>query len=312
MVSALELAALETNRLATVALRDCAGSEHDIAEINATMGSLSTVFDVVRLVDPAICSQVSLGKSDITVERHHRCFDVWGKSERCVDCISTRVSKDMPRINKFENVGNDIYYVISNYIEIDDRRYALECVSKVDEGASGLSEAARERHLISLANYNRQLYQDPVSGARSRNFWNDRASGLTGRYAVAVADIDNFKLINDSLGHLWGDKALRLLVQAISNRIRAVDRVIRYGGDEFVIVLVDMSEAAMEEKLATILDEVGRVTIGDNDEISLQVSIGAVCGLGNVGDMFKAADEALLKAKKTKGCFVVGKWADPS
>lgn len=307
MVSALELAAQKTSTLATMTLQDHIDEIGDLGDVKLMMGTLGNVFDIVRLVDPVICSQINLGDDKLCVDRHSHCFDVWGKSERCIDCISSRVSKECPRINKFENIGNDIYYIISNYVELAGRSYALECVSKVDDNASGLAEAANERHLVSLANYNRQLYQDPVSGARSRNYWNDRASGLVGHYAVAVVDIDNFKIINDRLGHLWGDKALRLLVQAMDSKIRAVDKVIRYGGDEFVIVLVEMDEQAMEEKLSSILEAVGRVTVGDNEEISLQVSIGAVCDTGKIGDMFKRADKALLKAKETKGCFVVGK-----
>ena len=115
-------------------------------------------------------------------------------------------------------------------------------------------------------------------------------------------------MINDQLGHLWGDRALRMLVQALSACTRPVDRIVRYGGDEFVVILSGMEEASMESRLSAMIEKVGCVHIGDDGEVSLQVSIGAVCGKGKVAEMFKAADAALYKAKQTKGCLVAGTW----
>ena len=307
-VSALERAALDTNRIVASVLEGSGNDEEGAVGVKALMACLGQVFDVVRVVDPAICAQVSLGAGEVEATRHDRCFDVWGKSQRCVDCVSARVSKELPRANKFESIGGEVFYIISSYLELAGRGYALECVSRIDDNVSGLAEAASERHLLSLAEYNSRLHQDPVSGAFSRSYWNDRASVLEGRYAVAVVDIDNFKMINDQLGHLWGDRALRMLVQALSACTRPVDRIVRYGGDEFVVILSGMEEASMESRLSAMIEKVGCVHIGDDGEVSLQVSIGAVCGKGKVAEMFKAADAALYKAKQTKGCLVAGTW----
>ncbi len=307
-VSSLEQAASDTTRKVALALDGIDVCATSLEELNTVVSSLFTVFDIVRLVEPSICAEIKLEDECIEVQRHCNCFDVWGKGERCANCISMRVNADEPRLNKFESIGSDIYYIISNYLVLGGVPYALECVSKVDEVPSDLPDSACDRHLVSLANTNRKLYEDAVSGARSRAFYNDRSSKLTGSYAVAVVDIDNFKAINDDLGHVWGDKALHFLVEALSTCVRSVDRVIRYGGDEFVVVLVDMEPSALEAKLDAMLAAANSVRIGDAGEVGLAISIGAVCGYGNVGEMFTVADAALLEAKKRKGCYVVGEW----
>lgn len=66
------------------------------------------------------------------------------------------------------------------------------------------------------------------------------------------AGIDNFKMINDSYGHQTGDAALHMIAQAVKSCVRSSDAVVRYGGDEFVIVLWDIPKNIFERKLAEI------------------------------------------------------------
>jgi diguanylate cyclase (GGDEF)-like protein len=115
---------------------------------------------------------------------------------------------------------------------------------------------------------------------------------------LAVADIDHFKSINDRFGHLYGDEVLVLMARLMRSSFRDTDRIFRFGGEEFVVVLgnteAEFAEQALERFRATVeafeFPQVGRVTI----------SIGYTCILaGDVGsNAFGRADEALYIAKQ--------------
>jgi diguanylate cyclase (GGDEF)-like protein len=80
----------------------------------------------------------------------------------------------------------------------------------------------------------------------------DRASREGKRLAVALADIDHFKQVNDTHGHLAGDEALRQFAKAVKSVIRAYDHVGRYGGEEFLLILTDLPEDFLHERLSAL------------------------------------------------------------
>ena len=99
--------------------------------------------------------------------------------------------------------------------------------------------------------------EDQLTGALNRRGLDDvldreikRADRQQTPVSIALLDIDNFKQLNDSLGHQTGDQALVHLIQVIKNALRPTDEVARYGGEEFLIILIDTS---LEEAMATVI-----------------------------------------------------------
>ncbi len=125
-----------------------------------------------------------------------------------------------------------------------------------------------------------------------------RAKTATG---LMILDIDHFKNINDTYGHLTGDAVLKEVTQRITRAVRGYDSVGRYGGEEFVIVLPGCSRDQIEqgaERVRSAVDD-GPVLISES-KVSVTVSIGAaVIANGSVSDteMLAAADNALYRAK---------------
>jgi diguanylate cyclase (GGDEF)-like protein len=135
-----------------------------------------------------------------------------------------------------------------------------------------------------------------------------RAARTRTPLAVAMVDIDHFKLINDTHGHLAGDAVLAALSAAMRALLREYDVVGRFGGEEFIILLPHTSEAAAREiaerlrtKLAQISVTPGKDSSGEA-AMQVTVSIGIAC-LGqsrrDLDDLIAAADAALYYAKET-------------
>jgi diguanylate cyclase (GGDEF)-like protein len=126
--------------------------------------------------------------------------------------------------------------------------------------------------------------------------------------ALALVDIDHFKLVNDTHGHLAGDKALRAVTDALRNQLRAYDLAGRFGGEEFVILLPQAREIDALNVAERLRAHVAAMSIPVNDKdesgqvIRLTISVGVAALNGEsreLTDMLAAADAALYHAKET-------------
>jgi diguanylate cyclase (GGDEF)-like protein len=126
--------------------------------------------------------------------------------------------------------------------------------------------------------------------------------------ALALVDIDHFKLVNDTHGHLVGDKVLKCVAQALTSHLRDYDRAGRFGGEEFVLLLAQTNENDACRIADRLRSHVAGMVVPINDRpnsptVQLTISIGvtamergATCELT---DLLAAADSALYKAKQT-------------
>lgn len=141
---------------------------------------------------------------------------------------------------------------------------------------------------------NRQSYDEQMAREFSR--WRRHGHALS----IAVVDVDFFKRINDTLGHLRGDKVLKLVAREVQKRIRSEDFVARYGGEEFVVVMPDTDEQSAFIAMDKVRQCVSECPFNFNNErIAVTVSIGV--SAFHSGDTqetcFERADRALYQAK---------------
>ena len=125
---------------------------------------------------------------------------------------------------------------------------------------------------------------------------------------IAILDLDDFKGINDTFGHLVGDFVLIKFVQIVKSLIRKTDKIYRYGGDEFIIIFNRSTPLNATKTIERILNKIDKTKLKYKDYlIKLTVSAGITCHKkgDDVESIIKRADEALYEAKVTKNEYKV-------
>ena len=156
--------------------------------------------------------------------------------------------------------------------------------------------------LRAMARTERQAATDPLTGQLNRRSLEDAVRRLReahSPFALAIADIDHFKRLNDTYGHETGDKALRLFARTLAESVRDNDVVCRYGGEEFVVVFPGCSviEAAAIVHRAR---EALRVAVAPGDVPSFTASYGLADSkfAAEFDEVLRSADAAMFRAKE--------------
>lgn len=156
----------------------------------------------------------------------------------------------------------------------------------------------------------RQARTDTLSGLANRNYLNERLNWLISEYsrtgqefAILFMDLDNFKTVNDMLGHEVGDTLLKNVSTIIQEVLRDYDIIARVGGDEFVIVLnYYESNFELTHIINRILNRISDVHMVDTHPVKVSASIGIVCfpkDGDNISALMKNADIAMYEAKNS-------------
>lgn len=152
-----------------------------------------------------------------------------------------------------------------------------------------------------------ELYKDPLTGAYNRRYYEDIASRMVGPAGIALIDVDDFKICNDTYGHYAGDMALETAANAIRSCIRNADLLIRYGGDEFLLVLPGIPSDILQAKLEQIRAAVQQATVPGYSHFRLSLSIGGTMQAitDPMENAVRRADWLMYQAKGHKNAVMV-------
>ena len=151
-------------------------------------------------------------------------------------------------------------------------------------------------HVTSLR---RLANEDALTGLGNRLAFEDTMTNLMNecpRGAVAILDIDGFKHVNDTFGHLEGDRVLRQLATALRDAVRPSDSVFRLGGDEFAVLLPD-TEMAQAANIGHRLEMAASVVLVGRAQ---GISVGVASIDGSLDDTVRVADRRLYEAKRER------------
>lgn len=221
------------------------------------------------------------------------------------DTVVLEVLREKNQKTKLRYVGRELYEILDRYVEIDGVPCVMELIRAVD---TELIVQQEEAHLGDATPFYELLYMDVVSGAQNRRYYEDCVKENIVNAGVAVIDLDDFKSINDIYGHDIGDRALRKAVMAIKERIRRTDLLIRYGGDEFLLIMPGISEEIFEQKLWELQRNIHMERMEECNGLRLSVSIGGVMAREQMTKKVIArADRLMYQAKKQKNV-VITEW----
>lgn len=158
--------------------------------------------------------------------------------------------------------------------------------------------------------YRAENYRDALTGTYNRKYMDQQLRNEKIAAGVAILDIDDFKLCNDIYGHNCGDAVLINVIGIINRNISEKDILIRYGGDEFILIMPGISEEDMEEKLKRIRKRIYSGIVPEYPSVQMSVSIGGVLTYGNtIKEAVFRADKLMYYAKNHKNTVVTEKIA---
>lgn len=230
------------------------------------------------------------GDSDPTLSRRHARFFAVGEHAYVEDLGSTNGT-----FVRGARIGTPVALRDGDQIQLGARtllRYSL-------------ASAAEQQAALQVYE---QAVRDPGSGAYNRRYFDQRLRSeraYAERHGTAlsllVIDVDGFKSVNDAFGHVHGDSVLRVLAASIQRLLRPADTLVRYGGDEFVVLCRDTNV-----RNAMILAERVRAAVqhlvfaSSGNEFRITVSIGVAGGRSHeavASSLLESADRAMYRAK---------------
>ena len=261
---------------------------------------LEKVFDVVRFLEGDFFEQMQDDPRIGVKIGMCQCYDFWKKNKPCENCTSMKAYAEKKQKTKLEFLDADVFLVISRYLEIDDEACVMELVKHL-ENDTLIDTDGRDKLVGKLKGYQDKLYIDPVTGVYNRRYFEDEIRNMQNSAGVAMIDLDDFKLYNDIYGHDMGDQVLCIVADVIKNCIRKTDKLIRYGGDEFLLILSDMVRGTLRVKLRQIQEAIENATIPNCPRLKLTASIGGVISEdGKIDEAIAKADQLMYKAKDYK------------
>ena len=221
--------------------------------------------------------------------------------------LSLRAFWEKCQKTRLEYIDSRVCQKISRYVEIDGQPYVVEILNVLDVTTESF-ENAREQLNAKVRGYDEELYLDALTGAYNRRYYENRIRKVRGHAGVAMIDLDDFKLYNDTCGRNAGDLVLNTVVGIIRGCICKTDILIRYGGDEFLLILQDVDEEIFSKKLKQIRDMVCEAEVPGYARLRLTVSIGGVLADNETIESAVArADGLMYQAKNRKNMIVTEK-----
>lgn len=221
--------------------------------------------------------------------------------------LSLRAFWEKCQKTRLEYIDSRVCQKISRYVEIDGQPHVVEILNVLDVTTESF-ENAREQLTAKVRGYDEELYLDALTGAYNRRYYENRIRKVRGHAGVAMIDLDDFKLYNDTCGHNAGNLVLNTVVGIIRGCICKTDILIRYGGDEFLLILQDVDEEIFSKKLKQIRDMVCEAEVPGYARLRLTVSIGGVLADNETIESAVArADGLMYQAKNRKNMIVTEK-----
>ena len=244
------------------------------------MACLRRIYKTVRLLDETTLSE-------------QPCYPPWKNAHPCTRCVGREALDGKCQCSKLELLDGSLYQVTARYLLVDGKPMVMELILPMDPDVHPHDRS------------NDLLYIDALTGAYNRRFYEEDLKNRYLNAGVAMIDLDDFKLCNDTFGHSAGDSALRFITSIIHRSIRTSDMLVRYGGDELLLILPGISAEDFVRKLKYINKRLFAAHLPEFNKLRVSASIGGVMSTGiPIRDAVLIADKRMYLAKRCKNCVV--------
>jgi len=256
---------------------------------------------LAKLHEHLICDG-SLPENVCENDAHHHCqFGLWYYNETTGLIKNTQSYKELGRIHKEMHVSaRQLVHSWHEYQKVDLSEYRdfikkqhilLQHLSKVRENLN--------LTLMSYDNLTGALRRDPFMLLFEKEMNQGKRSGVS--FCIVMIDLDYFKKVNDSYGHLVGDKVLQKTALTISQELRTYDSLCRYGGEEFIVLLpdttIDEAKLVIERIRENVEQQIVQTVDGQKIQMTISAGITVVDSNNTLNSNIDLADKALYCAK---------------
>ena len=223
----------------------------------------------------------------------------WLEKDRILEAIEEHGTTSMEFYSESANRWFEGIFMVGDRNE--DGSLAHIVYGCMDTTEAKLQNLAQQKM---ISEFETEIYFDSLSRIRNRRFLDEKVI-YEPCNAVVMADVDLFKSINDTAGHQVGDEAIKKVAEFLEASVRKEGVVIRYGGDEFVMVFSDISREDLEDKLSYLKSAMKEITVDGHPEVRISMSFGCAYGTGLVNNLIGTADKALYESKIRRDTYTV-------
>lgn len=212
-------------------------------------------------------------------------------------------------LSKLVFSDTEIYQITARYITADGKPYIIGMVKSIDLSDSLVLDGENHSGFAGkLASYHENMYKDILTNVYNRRYYEEQLKSNRMSAGVAVIDLDGFDLYNSTYGHDTGDLVLAAVAETIEDCISPDDTLIRYGGDEFLLIIPDANDEAFTGILENIRERVKTANVPNYSWIHITASIGGLISDGEtLGNSVLAAENLILCAKNRKDIVLTDK-----
>ncbi len=275
----------------------------DFSEINNTFsGLLNQIKELEKSLvndfgDEANIQQIEDFESDINIQVGNitETFDSFASISEIKEAVMGKLKaiKELVSIRKIQ--------------EMEKSKAAKESIERLNQRINAVEVKAKQMS-VKANEYQKAAMKDGLTGLFTRSAFNvkikeayDNFIELKKDFSIIVFDVDKFKDINDKLGHVAGDKVLKKIAECLEESFRKDDFIARYGGDEFIVIIENLSEEMAKQRIDIFNKNLKkrRFVSQKHGEINLAVSAGSAKIIENdtIESIIDRADKAMYESK---------------